>query len=97
VEKLKARRAELVAISVDELEKSDQLVAKLGITFPLLSDGDRSTVRSYGVEDAENGIAWPAIFIVAQDGTIRWRSLADTYKERPTSEVILEALTGVGL
>lgn len=82
---------------MDPQEKSNQLVAAQGITFPLLSDRDRSTIRAYGVEDAENGIAWPAIFIVAPDGTIRWRSLADTYKERPTSEVILEALTAVGL
>jgi glutaredoxin-dependent peroxiredoxin len=93
---LKAR-AELSAISVDTPEKSNQLAVKLGITFPLLSDVNRSAIRAYGVEDAENGIAWPAIFIVAPDGTIRWRSLAETYKERPTSEVILDALTAAGL
>jgi hypothetical protein len=44
------------------------------------------------VEDQENGIAWPAIFIVGRDGNVRWRSLAETYKERPTSEVVLRAL-----
>ena len=92
MEKLRARRAELVAISVDPPETSKALMAKLGVTFPLLSDVDRSTIRAYGVEDEENRIAWPAIFIVAPDGTIRWRDLAETYKERPTSEVILQAL-----
>ena len=94
---MRARRAELIAISVDPPEKSSQLAAKLGIDFPLLADLDRSTIRTYGVEDAENGVAWPAIFIVAPDGSIRWRSLAETYKERPTSEVILDALAGAGL
>ena len=72
-------------------------MAKLGVTFPLLSDVDRSTIRAYGVEDEENRIAWPAIFIVAPDGMIRWRDLAETYKERPTSEVILQALAGAGV
>ena len=49
-------------------------------------------IRAYGVEDQENGIAWPAIFIVGRDGKVRWRSLAETFKVRPTSEVVLEAL-----
>ena len=81
---------------MDSPEKSKELAAKLGITFPLLSDRDRSKIRTYGVEDPENSIAWPAIFLVSQGGTVRWRSLAETYKERPTSEVIVEALTEAG-
>jgi peroxiredoxin len=71
------------------------LAERLGITFPLLSDEKLSAVRAYGVEDAENGIAWPAIFIVERDGLIAWRSLAETYRERPASKVVLEALDGI--
>jgi peroxiredoxin len=96
LEKLNARRAQLVAVSVDPPEKSKELAAKLGVTFPLLSDRDRSTIRIYGVEDVENSIAWPAIFLVSPDGTVRWRSLAETYKERPTSEVIVDAMIQAG-
>ena len=84
-----------MAISADPPEKSKELAGKLGVTFPLLTDSAVSTIRSYGVEDAENGTAWPAIFIVARDGTIRWRSLAETYKNRPVSEQILDALKGI--
>ena len=47
------------------------------------------------MEDQESGIAWPAIFIVGRDGKVRWRSLAETYKVRPASEVVLEALDAV--
>ncbi len=86
----------MVAISVDPPETSKELAARLGVTFPLLSDQELATIRAFGVEDAENSIAWPAIFIVAPDGTVRWRSLAETYKERPTSEVVLEGLTTAG-
>jgi len=46
------------------------------------------------VEDPENQIAWPAIFVVARDGKVRWRSLAEVYKVRPAVEVVLEALGG---
>ncbi len=49
-----------------------------------------SALRAYGVEDAENAIAWPAIFVVGPDGRIAWRSLAETYRERPASTVVLE-------
>ncbi len=64
----------------------------MALTFPLLSDEGRKTIRAFGVEDAENGIAWPAIFIVNKQGKIVWRWLAQTYKNRVTPEQILEAL-----
>jgi hypothetical protein len=40
----------------------------------------------------ENGISWPAIFIVDKQGKIRWRSLAQTYKVRAMPGQILDAL-----
>ena len=80
---------------MDSPDRSKALAEKLGIKYPLLSDPKRDVIRSYGVEDQENGIAWPAIFIVGRDGTVRWRSLAETFKERPTSEVVLQALDQV--
>ena len=81
-----------MAISVDPPATSAALASKLGITFPLLSDESRATIRAYGVEDAENGIAWPAIFIVDKQGKIVWRALAETYKLRAGLKQILEAL-----
>ena len=77
---------------MDPPGRSKALAEKLGITFPLLSDVNRAVIRAYGVEDEENAIAWPAIFIVGQNGNVRWRSLAETFKVRPTSEVVLGAL-----
>ena len=40
----------------------------------------------------ENGISWPAIFVVDKNGKILWRSLAQTYKIRAMPKQILEAL-----
>ncbi len=53
---------------------------------------DLRVIRAYGVEDAENRIAWPVIFIVGKDGHVKWRSLAETYPVRPAPEIVLEAL-----
>jgi peroxiredoxin len=81
-----------VAISVDPPATSAEWAKKLGATFPLLSDENRAIIRAFGVEDVENGISWPAIFIVDKDRKIHWRSLAQTYKIRAMPRQILEAL-----
>lgn len=81
-----------MAISVDPPATSAGLAKKLGVTFPLLSDESRGTIRAFGVEDAENGISWPAIFIVDKHGKIVWRSVAQTYKIRALPGQILAAL-----
>jgi peroxiredoxin len=72
---------------------SARLVAGRQLAFPILSDPARDVIRGFGVEDGENEIAWPAIFIVEADaaGTPRvvWRWGADIYKERiPSAEVL---------
>jgi len=81
-----------VAISVDSPATPAELAKKLGVTFPLLSDESRATIRAFGVQDLENDISWPAIFIVDKTGKILWRSLAQTYKIRAMPKQILEAL-----
>ena len=92
LDKFRSRDVTLVALSVDSPSDSAELAAELGLTFPLLSDRRLSAVRAYGVEDAQNGIAWPAIFVIGRDGRIAWRSLSQTYKVRAASEEILRAL-----
>lgn len=80
---------------MDPPDRSAELAARLGVTFPLLSDVDRAVVRAYGVHDPETDIAWSSIFLVDPRGQVRWRSLGDTYKVRPTAEVVLEAVDRV--
>jgi peroxiredoxin len=92
LDKFHSRGASVIAVSVDSPSDSAALAAERRLAFPLLSDRGLSTIRAYGVEDAENGIAWPAIFIVGRDGRITWRSLSETYKVRAKSEEILRAL-----
>jgi hypothetical protein len=35
-------------------------------------------IRAYVVEDAENRISWPSLFVVGRDGNVSWRSIAQT-------------------
>jgi peroxiredoxin len=79
-------------VAVDPPDLAGPLVTKLGLTFPVLCDADLATIKRYGVLDAENGIAWPAVFVVGKDGKVVWRSLTDNYKVRPSSEEVLRAI-----
>ena len=62
------------------------------MTFPVLSDEQRAATRAYGVEDAENRISWPSLFVVGRDGNVSWRSIAHTYKVRAAPAQILQSL-----
>lgn len=68
------------------------LQSQVAVEFPLLSDVDLEVIGAYGVLDPGNEIAWPAIFIIGSDGTVKWRSISETYKERAPSAVLVEAL-----
>ena len=89
------RKTTLIAISVDPVETSRELAKKLSLTFPLLSDPSLTAVRAWGVEDKENAISWPSMFVIAPSGKIVWRSLADTYKVRATTDQFLAAIDGI--
>ena len=80
-----------MAISVDDLEDSKALADKLALSFPLVSDADRALTKAFGLYDARNDIAWPAVFVLAADGKVAWRSFEDTYKERVPIDEIIEA------
>ena len=81
-----------MAISVDPPAKSKELQQKLSVTFPLLSDESLATGRAYGVEDKENAITWPSLYLVAPDGKIAWRNLSQTYKVRAGPADLLKAI-----
>lgn len=82
----------VVALSVDPVANNRVLADKLGVTFPILSDPRATTIRAYGVYDAENEIAWPAVFVVGKDGTIEKRWLAEDYKIRITTAEMISGL-----
>ena len=80
---------------MDPPEQGATLVSALELGFPILSDPDAAALKAFGVLDDRLGVAWPATFIVAPSGTIVWRSLEDSYKQRPEAATVLEALAEV--
>ena len=68
--------------NVDNLRKE---VAALGITFPVVTDNDYATWRTYRVE------AWPTLFVLDKEGRVRWTHVGEgAYNE--TEDVIKKLL-----
>lgn len=85
-----------VAISVDNVETTRELVATNKFTFTFLCDPDLTAIRAYdlvhpgaGIDGAD--IARPAEFLLDSTGTVRWVNLTENYWVRMRPEQILEA------
>lgn len=84
---------DLVAVVVDPVERNRAMVDKLGLGFPILSDPDgQGLIRPLGVWNDDRGIARPATFVVAPDGTIAWSRIGAHAADRPVGRDIADAL-----
>ncbi len=94
----------LYAVSVDPVEKSKALAAKIAsdgkgaMNYQLLSDPNHAIIDAWGVHDPAydgkqfDGIPHPAIFILDTKGRIAWSKIEPDYKKRPTNADLRAAL-----
>lgn len=87
----------LFALSIDPAEKSIGLAKKIAsdgkgeLPFPLLSDPEHKTIDAYGLVDTAYegqeiyGIPHPTILILDKNRKVRWISISQDYKKRPTN------------
>lgn len=70
--------AQLLAISVDGVWSHAALARDRKYHFPLLSDFEPKgeVARTYGVYDAQDGLAQRALFVIDSEGVIRWSYLS---------------------
>ena len=70
-----------------------------GLTFPLLSDFNKQTIRDYGVFNADmiglKGIAKRAVFVLDADGIVRHREVLDDARNEPDYERVFAVLAGL--
>lgn len=65
---------------------------KTPIDFPILSDNGGTHTKAFGVYDAKNSVALPAIVIIDKNGNVAWTYVADDITDRPEEPLILEQL-----
>ena len=89
--KIQATGTELIAISSDNINPTQQTVQNKGLKYPVLSDKDRDAISAYNVVDPSNTrIARPSTFIINKDGTVVWKSLGSTGTRIPTEKILTE-------
>ena len=75
--------------TADAAEMADYVAAQ----YLVLADPQSSTARDYGVYNLLNdGVAAPATFIIAKDGTILWSLVGQNVSDRPSASEILARL-----
>ncbi len=85
----------LAGISVDPTENNRDMVDKLLLPFPLLSDPEGRVIKEWGVwTDGEGGIAKPSILAIKSDGSIAWEYVGGDYADRPTDDELFNSLRG---
>ncbi len=69
----------------------------LGLSFPILSDTERSLTKTLGVYDPANDVAWPAVYVIGPSGVIEWREVAASYvlEKRPSAAKLLDVVKGL--
>ena len=90
-------RAALLGISVDGVWCHQAFSADRHLHFPLLADFEPkgAVARDYGVYRAEDGFAERALFVIDEDGVVRW-SYVSPIDVNPGADGILEALESMG-
>jgi len=94
-EKIKSAGAvELITISADNQNYAWSMAQTTGAKYQVLSDSDRSVIKSYGILNAKehDGIAHPSTFIVDKNGRIQFLHVGKDPQDRPTDDVLIEEI-----
>jgi peroxiredoxin len=88
---------QVLGVSVDVLGALQAFAEKLGLTYPLLSDFSRDTVKKYGVMDDDPSSAYfrmaqRAYFVIDQQGIIRYKHIMQDAGHTLDSEEIFRAV-----
>jgi len=86
---------DLVALSVDDPQRTAPVVARLGLSFPVLGDPARAVVEAWGLLNRaeKGGIAHPAVFVLDRERRVRYFS-HDEISKRVSADDVLAFVRG---
>ena len=88
---LKGHGLDVLAISVDSVWSHKAWAKAMNVTFPLLSDFGKETVRHYGLLRAE-GFSERAYLLVDEHGVVKWKHVMPSPGERIENSEIVSAI-----
>ena len=91
---------QLVGISYDEPAALKRFADQMKITFPLLSDPGSRTIDAYHIRNEAakgraEGVPNPGTFILDREGMIRAKLFLEGYRQRHTTEALIEAAKSI--
>ena len=94
---LEAAGAEVIAVSPDPNERSQQLADRLRVNYRFLSDPDLAVTRRLGLVHLRGGpggtdVPRPATVVIDRQGVVRWAAFADNVQLRPDPKEVRRAL-----
>lgn len=90
IDKIKEQEAEVLGISVDDLESHKKFKEKESLNFPLLADTDCSVSRAFGAFNEERQMSKRMTFIIDKNGIIQ--HVFPKVDVRAHAEEVVEAL-----
>jgi peroxiredoxin len=92
---------QILVISPDPNERSQQLAVRLKARYRFLTDPDLAVTRSYGLLHAGGGnkgqdVPRPTTVVLDRRGVVRWLSLADSIQVRPDPDAVARAVRELG-
>src|SRR5207247_11064391 len=94
--RLNQANAQVFGISVDTFFTLKAFHDDQKLTFPLLSDFNKQTIRDYGVFNEDmiglKGIAKRAVFVIDKDGIVRHRAAPEDARHQPDYDKVFDAL-----
>ena len=98
--KLNSAKAKVYGISVDTFFTLKAFQTDQKLTFPLLSDFNKTAIRDYGVFNEDmiglKGIAKRAVFVLDKDGVVRYREVLDDARNEPDYRKVHQTLASLG-
>jgi peroxiredoxin len=94
--RLNGANAQVFGVSVDTFFALKAFHDQEKLTFPLLSDFNKQTIRDYGVFNEDmiglKGIAKRAVFVLDKDGVVRHREVLEDARNEPDYDKVFAAL-----
>ena len=93
---LAGARAQVFGVSVDTFFTLKAFQDQQKLTFPLLSDFNKTAIRDYGVFNEDmiglKGIAKRAVFVLGKDGIVRHREVLEDARNEPDYSAVFKTL-----
>ena len=94
---MEAAGVEIIAISPDPNERSEELADRLKANYRFLADRDLAVTRRLGLIHARGGskgedVPRPATVLIDAAGIVRWTAFADNFQTRPDPRDVLRAV-----